>query len=196
MRWVGINPDPKTILILYKIDELEQPYTTYADRYCIGFDDWEPVKSNLKLPTVLQAFSSSSPPPSALPQPTRLLNPSLWTLDALFLLPKGRLQYYRKLYSRLLKSMTPGRSDHRLLTGALVKLDGLLATLDGRANTVVGTPRPPQIPLSPHVNTEASSTNVIPIVPSPDEPMESGTLFGSDSASAAPSMRGSSSSRE
>ena len=173
---------------------------TYADRYCIGFDDWEPVKSNSKLPTVLQAFSASNPPPSALPQHTRLLNPSLWTLDALFLLPKGRLQYYRKLYSKLLKSMTPGRSDHRLLTGALVKLDDLLATLDDRANTNVSSPGPPQIPLPHHVSAGVNLNTMIPIELSTNEPMESGALlsghFGTDSASATPSMRGSFSSRE
>ena len=172
---------------------------TYADRYCVGFDVWEPVKSNSKLPTVLQAFSESNPPP-ALPQPIPFLDPSIWTLDALFLLPKGRLQYYRKLYSKLLKSMTPGRSDHRLLTGALVKLDGLLATLDDRANTSVGSPGPPQIPLPPHVNIDVNPNTLIPTHPSTNEPMESGALlsgrFGTDSASATTSMRGSVSSRE
>lgn len=173
---------------------------TYADRYCIGFDDWELVRSNSKLPAVLQAFSASNPPPPALPPPTYLLNPSLWTLDALFLLPKGRLQYYRKLYSRLLKSTTPGRSDHRLLTGALGKLDALLATLDDRANNGVGIPGPSQIPLSPRVNTEANPITVIPMELPTNEPMESGALlsgqFGADSASAATSIRGSFSSRE
>ena len=184
---------------MWKIDELEQPYMTYADRYCIGFDDWELVRSNSKLPAVLQAFSASNSPPPGL-QPTRLLNPSLWTLDALFLLPKGRLQYYRKLYSKLLKSTTPGRSDHRLLTGALGKLDALLATLDDRANIVVGTPGPSQIPLAPSVNTEANPTTVIPMEPFKNEPMESGALlsgqFGTDPVSAATSFRGSFSSRE
>jgi len=187
-------------LILWKIDELEQPYMTYADRYCMGFDDWEPVKSNLKLPTVLQDFSASNPPPSAIAQPIRLPDRSIWTLDALFLLPKGRLQYYRKLYSKLLKSMVPGRSDHRLLTGALVKLDGLLATLDDRANTRVGSPGPPQMPLPSPVNNEANPNTVIPTEPSTNEPVEGGALlsghFGADSASAATSMRGSFSSRE
>lgn len=191
---------PTPVLTVWKIDELEQPYMTYAGRYCIGFDEWELVKSNSKLPAVLQAFSASNPPPPALPQPTRLLNPSLWTLDALFLLPKGRLKYYRKLYSRLLKSTTPGRSDHRLLTGALEKLDALLATLDDRANNSVGTPGSSRIPLPPHVNTEANPTTVIPMEPSANEPMESGALlsgqFGADTASAAASMRGSFSSRK
>ncbi|KAF8140172.1 hypothetical protein EV363DRAFT_1393087 [Boletus edulis] len=203
LKEIGENPSsPKALgdllmrWVVCKIDELEQPYMTYADRYYIGFDDWELVKSNPKLPTVLQVFSTSNPPPS-LPQPTHLLNRSLWTLDALFLLPKGRLQYYRKLYSRLLKSTTPGRSDHRLLTGALVKLDDLLATLDERANTNVGIPHPPQMLAHPHVNTEGSP-NVA--VPSTNESMESSALlsghFGTDSASAAPSTRGSLSSRD
>ncbi|KAG8219885.1 hypothetical protein J3R82DRAFT_864 [Butyriboletus roseoflavus] len=203
LKEIGENPSsPKVLgdLLMRWIDELEKPYMTYADRYCIGFDDWELVKSNLKLPAVLEAFSAPNPPPPALPQTARLLNLSLWTLDALFLLPKGRLQYYRKLYSRLLKSTTPGRSDHRLLTGALGKLDALLATLDDRANTVVGTPGPSQIPLVASVNTEANPTTVIPMEPYRNEAMERGTLlsgqFGADSASAATSMRGSFSSRD
>lgn len=69
---------------------------------------------------------------------------AVWTLDDLFLLPKERLLYYRKLYSRLLKSTTPGRSDHRLLTGALEKLDGLLSTLDEKAGIHVGADAPLQ----------------------------------------------------
>ncbi|KAG6381255.1 hypothetical protein JVT61DRAFT_5659 [Boletus reticuloceps] len=198
LKEIGENPSsPKALgdLLMRWIDELEQPYMTYADRYCIGFDDWQPVKSNPKLPTVLQGFSVSNPPPS-LPQPTHLPSRSLWTLDALFLLPKGRLQYYRKLYSKLLKSTTPGRSDHRLLTGALVKLDDLLATLDERANTNVGILHPPQMLAPLHVNMEGSS---ISMVPSTNESMEGALLsghFGTDSASAAPSTRGSLSSRD
>lgn len=173
---------------------------TYANKYCTGFDDWEPVKANAKLPVVLQAFSVSNPPPSTLLQPTHLPDPSLWTLDALFLLPKGRLQYYRKLYGRLLKSTTPGRSDHRLLTGALGKLDSLLATLDDRANSCVSVPRSPQIPLLSHISKETNPATVTPIEPSTNEPMENGALlsgqFGVDSASVATSLRGSLSSRE
>lgn len=56
----------------------------------------------------------------------------------MFILPKDRLKYYKKLYSRLLKSTQPGRSDHRLLTGALDKLDGLLSTVDQRSNLKIG----------------------------------------------------------
>ena len=50
----------------------------------------------------------------------------LWTLDSLFALPHIRLKYYKKLYSRLLKSTQPGRSDYRLLVGANEKLDELV----------------------------------------------------------------------
>lgn len=49
-----------------------------------------------------------------------------WTLDSLFALPHLRLKYYKKLYSRLLKSTQPGRSDHRLLVRANEKLDQLV----------------------------------------------------------------------
>ncbi|KIK91017.1 hypothetical protein PAXRUDRAFT_831199 [Paxillus rubicundulus Ve08.2h10] len=193
LKEIGENPSsPKALgdLLMRWIDDLERPYTTYADKYRAGFDDWEPVKSNPKLGGVLETFSASDPPPSTVVQPSQLRDPSLWTLDALFLLPKGRLQYYRKLYSRLLKSTTPGRSDHRLLTGALGKLDGLLTTLDNRTHIKVGESYP--LPPSSPVNKEK---NGIPRAPTMDEFMQSGSLlsgqFGSGLASATGSTRGS-----
>lgn len=136
LKDIGENPSsPKALgdLLMRWIDDLDRPYTIYTETYCSGFDSWEPVKSNPKVAAVLGAFSLSNPPPPSIAQSSQLPDPSVWTLDALFLLPKGRLQYYRKLYSRLLKSTTPGRSDYRLLTGALEKLDALLETLDSRA---------------------------------------------------------------
>ncbi|KAF9240863.1 hypothetical protein BU15DRAFT_87438 [Melanogaster broomeanus] len=193
---IGENPaSPKALgdLLMRWIDDLERPYTTYADKYCAGFDDWQPVKSNPKLSGVLETFSASSPPSSTMVQAPHLRDPSLWTLDALFILPKGRLQYYRKLYSKLLKTTTPGRSDHRLLTGALEKLDGLLTTLDDRAHNRVGESDP--MPPPPEVKNE---TNAIPKGPSMDEFVQNGSLlsgqFGSGHESASTSMRGSSSS--
>ncbi|EKM61149.1 uncharacterized protein PHACADRAFT_247557 [Phanerochaete carnosa HHB-10118-sp] len=136
LREIGANPSsPKALgdLLMRWIEDLEAPYTHYAETYASGFDDWQPVQSNERLPTTLAMFSSSNPPPLLSSSPEHPSEPPIWTLDELFLLPKGRLRYYRKLYSRLLKSTTPGRSDHRLLTGALEKLDHLLSVTDRRA---------------------------------------------------------------
>jgi hypothetical protein len=119
------NPDSQ-------VDDLEPPYATYCHKYTTGFDTWEPVANNPKLPATLTLFSASNPPPlppSAQASPSE---PPLWTLDGLFLLPHGRLKYYRKLYGRLLKSTAPGRSDHKLLVGAMEKLERLLATVEER----------------------------------------------------------------
>lgn len=113
-----------------------------------GFDDWEPVLSNQRLPTTLAMFSSSNPPPLLSSSPEHPSEPPIWALDDLFLLPKGRLRYYKKLYNRLLKSTTPGRSDHRLLTGALEKLDRLLSVIDQRTVIKVwGDSVPPPAPV-------------------------------------------------
>ena len=95
--------------------------------------------SNSRLPKVLAGFSASTPPPMSAVPPPESGEPPIWTLDALFLLPKARLKYYRKLYSRLLKSTTPGRSDHKLLIGALDKLDRLMATLEAREDIQVSS---------------------------------------------------------
>lgn len=48
------------------------------------------------------------------------------SLDGLFILPYQRCRYYKKLYTKLLKSTHPGRSDHRLLSAANDKLDELI----------------------------------------------------------------------
>ncbi|KAH7911951.1 hypothetical protein BJ138DRAFT_1149486 [Hygrophoropsis aurantiaca] len=144
LREIGASPSsPKALgdLLMRWIDDLDRPYTTYCTTFCSGFDDWEPVRSNSRLPGVLQAFTETNPPSSAITQLLDSVEPTMWTLDSLFLLPKSRLRYYRKLYSRLLKSTTPGRSDHRLLVAALEKLDNLLTVLDGRAQLKVGDNR-------------------------------------------------------
>jgi hypothetical protein len=130
----GFNPYPHAIR---QINELEEPYTSYCERYCTGFDTWEPVRNNTRLPGVLAAFSANLPPPSASSG-----NPDtqIWTLDELFLLPTGRLKYFKKLYGRLLKGTQPGRSDYKLLAGAAEKLDKLLAIQDARAMIKAGSP--------------------------------------------------------
>ncbi|KIP12399.1 hypothetical protein PHLGIDRAFT_61638 [Phlebiopsis gigantea 11061_1 CR5-6] len=152
LKEIGTNPSsPKALgdLLMRWIEDLEAPYTKYAETWVSGFDEWEPVQSNPRLRTTLAIFSSSNPPPLPSSGPAHPAEPPLWTLGNLFLLPKGRLRYYRKLYSRLLKSTTPGRSDHRLLTGAIDKLDRLLTVLDER--TVINVwgdeqPLPPPPP--------------------------------------------------
>ncbi|KAJ7631001.1 hypothetical protein FB45DRAFT_747624 [Roridomyces roridus] len=139
LKEIGTNPSsPKALgdLLMRWIDDLEGPYTTYCSKFCAGFDDWEPVRSNNRLPSVMSTFSATNPPPTwAMDADAET---PTWTLDGLFLLPKARLKYYRKLYSRLLKSTTPGRSDHRLLVGALDKLDKLLDTVETREQIRVG----------------------------------------------------------
>jgi hypothetical protein len=59
-------------------------------------------------------------------------------LDELFALPAIRIKYYRKLYSRLLKSTVPGKSDHKVLVSAVDKLDMLLGNLEQRSSILVG----------------------------------------------------------
>jgi hypothetical protein len=106
---------------------------------------------------VLASFSATTPPPPSAVPPLESGEPPIWTLDALFLLPKGRLKYYRKLYSRLLKSTTPGRSDHKLLIGALDKLDKLMATLEVREDIQVASLAssvPPAVPVPEEAEDE------------------------------------------
>ena len=61
----------------------------------------------------------------------------MWTLDRLFLQPRSRLKYYKKLYARLLKSTKPGRSDHSLLLSATETLDRLFHRVETRLGVSV-----------------------------------------------------------
>lgn len=203
LKEIGANPSsPKALgdLLMRWIDDLDRPYTTYCQKFSTGFDQWEPVKSNMKLPGVLEAFSTASPPSIAAIQSSQLADPLLWTLDALFLLPKGRLLYYRKLYNRLLRSTVPGRSDHRLLTGALEKLDDLLETLDGRCQVKVGHSPPASSFALPPVTSDEKAGPIASPAMSPvtefdatHDQLISGQ-FGGGNVSAATSVRGSGSS--
>lgn len=109
-------------------------------------------------------------------------------MDALFLLPKARLKYYKKLYNRLLKSTTPGRSDHRLLVGALDKLDRLLDTLEQRERVQVGSSpssRPSEFPSEDEVVVDMRSQRVSgPPEPTRKDPRLSDAAQSSGSSSA------------
>lgn len=123
------------MLTYHQIGDLEAPYTTYCGKFCAGFDYWEPVTSNAKVRPILADFSLKYPPPTSL---ISTPDTPVWTLDALFMLPKLRIKYYKKLYTRLLKSSVPGRTDYNLLVGACQTLDGLLDTLNARELINVG----------------------------------------------------------
>lgn len=133
------------MLTLPKVEELEQPYNKYCDAFCVGFDEWEPVQSNPRLTQVLAELSESIPPPPN-------VDPPLWTLDSLFLLPRTRIKYYKKLYARLLKSTQPGKSDHKLLMSATETLDRLFEKAEFRLGVLVGEDGSPPEPISVVVN--------------------------------------------
>ncbi|KAJ7225440.1 hypothetical protein GGX14DRAFT_349184 [Mycena pura] len=196
LKEIGTSPSsPKALgdLLMRWIDDLETPYTIYCTRYCTGFDDWEPVQSNSRLPAVMSSFSVTHPPPTWAMAPDA--ETPTWSLDGLFLLPKARLKYYRKLYSRLLKSTTPGRSDHRLLLGALDKLDKLLDTLERREEIRVDVPQglPELTVLKPDEEADTSSHAEMSISVSPRSTINVRTSdFDAPGGSETSSARGSS----
>ncbi|CUA77521.1 hypothetical protein RSOLAG22IIIB_02536 [Rhizoctonia solani] len=139
LKEIGPNPsDPKALgdLLMRWIDDLEPPYTRFINAYAAGFDTWRPVQQNPNLARILGDLTGVLTPG----------NPQEWTLDKLFGLPLQRLKYYKKLYSRLLKSTSPGRSDHRLLVSANETLDRLMATCEERQNRLVGDPVDHEVP--------------------------------------------------
>ena len=150
-----------------QVDQLDVPYTTYCSSYLAGFDTWEPVTSNQRLPGVLSAFSESNPPPVS----------ETWTLDTLLALPRTRIRYYQKLYNRLLKNSAPGRSTDKKLIEANEKLERLSVVAEERSaiplpgsdhviettdEVVIDTRDKPEVPLkidNTHVDDRERSSN-------------------------------------
>ncbi|KAI5124637.1 hypothetical protein M0805_004246 [Coniferiporia weirii] len=135
LKEIGPSPSsPRAIgdLLMKWIDQLDSPYTNYCSTYLSGFDSWEPAQCNERLSSVLDAFSTTNPPP----QP----GPQNWTLDALFLLPYSRIKYYQKLYGRLLKNSAPGKSTDKKLIEAVGKLERLLAVVEERSSIPLSGP--------------------------------------------------------
>lgn len=55
-------------------------------------------------------------------------------MDLFFILPLDRLQYYRKLYDKLLKSTREGKSDWKLLKRSCERLEVLVEGAEERLN--------------------------------------------------------------
>ncbi|TDL28493.1 hypothetical protein BD410DRAFT_781007 [Rickenella mellea] len=137
------SPRPLGDLLMKWINDLETPYSSYFSKFLTGFDSWEPVSSNPRLLTVLATFSASNPPPispNSSPHPS---DPPLWTLDALFLLPRARVKYYQKLYGRLLKNNNQ-RGGDKMLVEAVDKLSRLMATQEERLSIRPASPSLPE----------------------------------------------------
>ncbi|CCM05170.1 uncharacterized protein FIBRA_07379 [Fibroporia radiculosa] len=152
LKEIEANPSsPQTLgdLLMKLIDDLETPYTDYYTKFLTGFDAWEAIQSNPRVRTILAMFSSSNPPPLPESSPEHPPEPPLWTLDRLFLLPRERLDYYRRMYFRLLKSTVPGKSDHRSLSAALEKIEKLLATQEKRVAIVVNQEQSDAVKITP-----------------------------------------------
>ncbi|WFD00860.1 hypothetical protein MYAM1_003615 [Malassezia yamatoensis] len=125
---IGPNPDsPKGLgnLLMQWIQQLESPYRQYCSVYLCGLDNWSLMKDNPSLPSILAQVTREIPPLAS-------NGASTWSLDSLFGLPVARLRFYKKLYSRLLRSTQPGRSDHDLLADANRRLDTLLSQAQHR----------------------------------------------------------------
>lgn len=169
----------------FKSEDLQKPYETYCNKYCSGFDSWEPVQNNQRLGPILASFSATTPAPS---------NSGLWTLDSLFLLPRSRLKYYLKLYNRLLKN-----TDNKLLVGPVEALNQLLDVLESRLSIKVGDsgseaplpPAPLPSPPQPRIETvdeiviDMRNQSLSPPVPSNTtlRPLETDSKTGSETSS-------------
>ena len=139
LQEIGPNPSsPKGLgnLLMQWIDKLHAPYKQYCHTYYTGLDQWQPIVRNKELAQILAQVSND------IPRAAQGGASPPWTLDALFGLPIARLRFYKKLYSRLLRSTQPGRSDHDLLLSANDRLDALLDVAQQRGSVGGGAPVP------------------------------------------------------
>ncbi|KAM0791636.1 hypothetical protein ACM66B_006074 [Microbotryomycetes sp. NB124-2] len=158
---IGPNPSsPKALgdLLMRLIPDIAPAYSKYAVTIQSSFDAYEPVQSNPNLAPVLDNLTWPRTIPRPEPQP-RI------SLDLLFTLPRTRLEYYRKLYTRLLKSTQEGRSDHGILLEANAEIDRLLQTCAGSMVRRVGEGEGTTLPLFPRRNGNATSPTTGPSRP-------------------------------
>ncbi|GAA5878322.1 hypothetical protein JCM3774_001986 [Rhodotorula dairenensis] len=153
---IGPNPSsPKALgdLLMRWVDDVEPAYTRYATTYALDYDSFEPVQSNPNLAPILADLDW----PASLPvQPQ-----SRVTLDRLFELPLYRIQYYQRLYAKLLRSTQEGRSDHALLVSANEKLAQLeVLCEEGKRRSVV-PPSQPTEPDRPGQEVESAERPVV-----------------------------------
>lgn len=158
------------------VDDVEPAYTRYARTFALDYDSYEPVQSNPNLAPILAELEW----PASLPAPSTASS-SRVTLDRLFELPLYRVQYYKRLYAKLLRSTQEGRSDHALLVSANEKL-AILESLceEGRRRSVVPPPVEPESeaerarsPMLDEAQLEAEE-EVVHFIPSghvPDPPL-------------------------
>lgn len=140
------------------VDDVEPAYTRYAQTYAVDYDAFEPVQSNPNLAPILASLEW----PPSLPALARSASASGArdvTLDRLFELPLYRVQYYQRLYAKLLRSTQEGKSDHALLVSANEKLAGLEALCEqGKQRSVL----PPRAPTPPPASEKAPDPTVDP----------------------------------
>ncbi|KAG7095918.1 hypothetical protein E1B28_006602 [Marasmius oreades] len=102
-------------------------YTFYVQSYHSGLDDWEPVTSNTRLGEILSHLS------------LKKITGGFWTLDELFLLPIGRLKYFKQLYTSLLEYYQPSHPRHRVLLDSIGNVERILGTYHERKDTKAGS---------------------------------------------------------
>ncbi|GAA5983766.1 hypothetical protein JCM10908_005916 [Rhodotorula pacifica] len=133
---IGPNPSsPKALgdLLMRWVDDVEPAYTRYATTYALDYDSFDPVQSNGNLAPILAELEW----PASLPSQRERERAGV-TLDRLFELPMYRVQYYQRLYAKLLRSTQEGRSDHALLVSANEKLAQLEALCEeGKGRSVL-----------------------------------------------------------
>ncbi|KWU42010.1 hypothetical protein RHOSPDRAFT_21929 [Rhodotorula sp. JG-1b] len=152
---IGPNPSsPKALgdLLMRWVDDIEPAYTRYATTYALDYDSFEPVQSNPNLaPILAQLDWPASLPPSS---------QTGVSLDRLFELPLYRVQYYQRLYAKLLRSTQEGRSDHALLVSANEKLAHLESLCEqGKQRSVLPSPPPAVSETAESTVTENSTSN-------------------------------------
>ncbi|KAG0325735.1 hypothetical protein BG004_003125, partial [Podila humilis] len=139
-------------VLMWFADAMEVPYSNFCRSHVPHLDNWPEIINNTRLQDILTEIAAE--------QFQHV------TLDSFLMKPIDRLQYYRRLYMRLLDSSERGKPDFDALESAFMRIDTILrfVTVD-----VPGTSRHPASPALSGISSMSALRQALPSPPITDQ---------------------------
>jgi len=156
-RLIKISSSPQGIrelgdTLMHWINDMEAPYANYSRSFISNLNDRQDIVRRPAVKAALYALS--------------VQHSYEITMESLVNAPIQRMLYYKILYSRLLETTEPGRSDHQLLTQANQRIDTIMLMAKKNTARAMTSPIPSQatsppvrlksLPNVPHIQTTFS----------------------------------------
>ncbi|KAF9923535.1 hypothetical protein FBU30_006435, partial [Linnemannia zychae] len=148
---VKASADPAKELgpvLMWFVDSMETSYSNFCRNHVPHFDNWPEIINNTRLQDILGEIAAE--------QVQHV------TLDTFLMKPIDRLNYYRRLYMRLLDSSERGKPDFDALEAAFMRIDTILRFVNV---DVPGTSRHPASPALSGISSMSAMRNALPSPP-------------------------------